>query len=130
MWLIYAPGAGIYFDTGVTISFAEHQDAYTHFNVPSGSNMNEAMSKAAAAAGYDSVQFLAHVDHVNYQCDTYNTKRPGFDYSAPNNSNSAAASGRFPRTDDAHDIHRRTRRRHSMRASRMWQWVSRLWLSS
>ena len=34
----------------------------------------------AAAAGYDSVQFLAHVDHVNYQFDTKNTGRPGFDY--------------------------------------------------
>jgi hypothetical protein len=42
--------------------------------------MNEAMSKAAVAAGYDSVQFLAHVDHVNYQCDTQNTGRAGFDY--------------------------------------------------
>ena len=62
---------------GVTISFAEHQDAYTHFNVQPD---NEAMSQAAAAAGYDSVQFLAHVDHTNYQCDTYNTGRPGFDY--------------------------------------------------
>ena len=62
---------------GVTISFAEHQDAYTHFNVQPN---NEAMSQAAAAAGYDSVQFLAHVDHTNYQCDSYNTGRSGFDY--------------------------------------------------
>ena len=62
MWLIYAPGSGIYFNLGVTISFAEHQDAYTHFNIAGGQDMNEALSKAAAAAGYDSIQFLAHVD--------------------------------------------------------------------
>lgn len=137
MWLIYAPGSGIYFNLGVTISFAEHQDAYTHFNIAGGQDMNEALSKAAAAVGYDSIQFLAHVDvraaahahvsaqapaqrlqrfpdpcavcggmvdglaiadwlsapapamlacphhrpqHVNYQCDTVNTGRQGFDY--------------------------------------------------
>ena len=43
--------------------------------------MNSAMAAAAAAAGFDSVQFLAHVDHVSYQCDTKNTGRRGFDYS-------------------------------------------------
>ena len=80
MWLMYAPGSGIWFDLGVTISFAEHQDAYTHFSIPGGQDMNEALSKAAAAAGYDSIQFLAHVDHVNYQCDTKNMGRAGFDY--------------------------------------------------
>ena len=76
MWLIYAPGSGIYFNLGKTISFAEHQDAYTHF----GATGNEDLSKKAAAAGFDSIQFLAHVDHVNYQCDTKNTGRAGFDY--------------------------------------------------
>ena len=74
------PGSGLYFNLGTTIAFAEHQDAYSHFQVAGGQDMNEAMSKAAAAAGYDSVQFLAHVDHVNYQCDTKNTGRVGFDY--------------------------------------------------
>jgi hypothetical protein len=52
MWLVYAPGSGIYFNLGTTISFAEHQDAYAHFNA----HDNEAMSRAASAAGYDSVQ--------------------------------------------------------------------------
>jgi len=42
--------------------------------------MNEGMSKAAAAQGFDSIQFLAHIDHVNYQCDTKNTGRVGLDY--------------------------------------------------
>jgi len=32
--------------------------------------VNEGVAKAAASAGYDSVQFLAHPDHVNYPCDS------------------------------------------------------------
>ena len=80
MWMLYTPGSGIYFDLGNTIAFAEHEDAYSFFNVAPGQDMNEAMSKAAVAAGYDSVQFLAHVDHVSYVCDTVNTGRVGFDY--------------------------------------------------
>ena len=80
MWLLYAPGSGIYFDIGNTISFAEHTDAYTYFNLQGVPDYNSAMSAAAAAQGYDSVQFLAHVDHVSYQCDTKNTGVPGFEY--------------------------------------------------
>ena len=76
MWLLYAPGSGIWFNLGKTITFAEHGDAYAHFGVAD----NEAMSKAAAAAGYDSIQFLAHIDHVSYLCDTKNTGVAGFDY--------------------------------------------------
>ena len=76
MWMIYAPGSGIYFYTGKTIAFNEHADAYSHF----GAKGNEDLSRKAYAAGYDSIQFLAHVDHVNYQCDTFNTGKPGFDY--------------------------------------------------
>ena len=80
MWLLYSPGSGVWFNVGKTISFAEHEDAYQHFAIPAGGDMNDAMSKAAAAAGFDSVQFLAHVDHVNYPCDTQNTGTPGFQY--------------------------------------------------
>merc|ERR1719421_1665814 len=78
-WLIYAPGSGIYFNLGVTKAFPEHIDAYKYFGVTAG-NLNEEMSKAAVAKGFDSVQFLAHVDHVNYQCDTKNTGRVGLAY--------------------------------------------------
>lgn len=78
-WFQYTPGSGIYFNLGKTISFAEHQDAYTHFGVKTG-DFNEELSKAAAAQGFDSIQFLAHVDHVNYQCDTKNTKNAGLNY--------------------------------------------------
>merc|ERR1711939_666476 len=80
-WLIYAPGSGIYFYMGRTISFAEHADAYNHFGVNSG-DFNEELAKAAAATGFDSVQFLAHVDHVSYECDTHNTGHAGLDYMA------------------------------------------------
>ena len=79
-WMLVTPGSGIYFNTGRTIVFAEHSDAYAHFNIPAGNDMNSAVSAAAAKAGYDSMQFTAHVDHVSYQCDTKNTGRPGFDY--------------------------------------------------
>jgi hypothetical protein len=79
-WMLYTPGSGIYFNMGTTISFAEHQDAYTHFNIAGGQDMNSAMSLAAANAGFDSVQLLAHVDHVNYPCDSHNTGRAGFSY--------------------------------------------------
>mmetsp|Transcript_120542 Transcript_120542/g.218963 ORF Transcript_120542/g.218963 Transcript_120542/m.218963 type:complete len:344 (-) Transcript_120542:43-1074(-) len=78
-WFIFTPGSGIYFNLGKTISFAEHNDAYEHFHVK-GPHYNQEMSQAAAAAGYDSIQFTAHVDHVNYPCDTHNTGRPGFEY--------------------------------------------------
>ena len=55
----------IYFDLGNTIAFAEHNDAYTYFNIAGVPAYNSAMSAAAAAQGFDSVQFLAHVDHVS-----------------------------------------------------------------
>lgn len=78
-WFMYAPGSGIYVFLGQTIAFAEHQDAYTHFAVTTG-DKNEELSKAAAAQGYDTVQFLSHLDHVSYQCDTQNTGNPGLNY--------------------------------------------------
>ena len=34
----------------------------------------------ADGQGFDSLQFTAHVDHVNYQCDSHNTGKGGFDY--------------------------------------------------
>lgn len=78
-WFVYSPGAGIWFDIGVTISFKEHQDGYDHFSITTGDE-NEGMSQAAAAAGYDSIQFTAHVDPVNYPCDTGHTRNDGLKY--------------------------------------------------
>jgi len=74
-WFIYAPGSGIFFNVGNTKSFPEHEDAYKFFGV-AGGQVNEVMSQKAASAGYDSVQFLAHKDHINYPCD----RQAGLDY--------------------------------------------------
>jgi len=82
-WFMYSPGSGIYFDVGVTTSFQEHDDAFRHFAItcdPKKCDYNEELSKAAAAQSYDSIQFLAHVDDVNYQCDSHNTGKVGLDY--------------------------------------------------
>lgn len=76
MWFIYSPGIGIWFNTGTSIAFQEHDDAYTYFKVTD-KDKNEGLAKAAAAKGYDSLQFLAHVDHVNYPCDSSNTGDAG-----------------------------------------------------
>jgi len=78
-WFNYAPGSGMFFNVGRTISFAEHNDGYDHFSITTG-DYNEEMSKAAASQGYDSIQFLKHVDHVSYQCDTENTGKAGLEY--------------------------------------------------
>ena len=75
MWLQYAPGSGIYFDLGKTIAFDEHSNAYSYFHISGVKDYNSAMSKAAAAQGYDSIQFLKHVDHVSYQCE-WRPRRP------------------------------------------------------
>jgi len=64
MWFLYASGSGVYLDIGKTIIFDEHGDAYKFFQA----NGNEDMSRKAAAKGYDSVQFIAHHDAVNYPC--------------------------------------------------------------
>jgi hypothetical protein len=77
---VYAPGSGIYFHLGQTKAFAEHKDAFTYFGVTDPKHYNQDMCKAAASQGFDSVQFLSHVDHVNYQCDTKNTGRSGLEY--------------------------------------------------
>jgi hypothetical protein len=64
-WFMYAPGSGVYFNTGNTIVFEDHWAAYRAF----GANDNAGMSWNAASQGYDSLQFTAWVDHVNYPCD-------------------------------------------------------------
>ena len=64
-WFVHAKGSGVWYNIGRSISFKEHSDAYAHFNA----NGNEDMCRAAASAGYDTVQFTEHVDHVNYPCD-------------------------------------------------------------
>ena len=65
MWFLYAKGSGVYLDIGKTLRFADHDEAYSFFKT--GKN-NEQMCQAAAAKGYDSVQFLSHRDGINYPC--------------------------------------------------------------
>ena len=67
-----AKGSGVWYFIGKTITFKEHADAFAHF----GERDNEAMCRAAAAAGYDTVKFSAHHDHTNYPCD----KAGGYPY--------------------------------------------------
>merc|ERR1712100_980912 len=78
-WFMYSPGSGIYFNVGKSMAFQNHDDAYAYFGVHGG-DYNEGLSVSAAGAGYDSLQFIGHVDHVNYPCDTGNTGNPGLDY--------------------------------------------------
>ena len=65
-WFLHAKGSGVWYNIGKSITFADHGDAYNHFNA----HDNEAMCRAAAAAGFDTIQFTAHPDHVNYPCDS------------------------------------------------------------
>ena len=65
MWFVYAKGSGVFLDLGKTKVFKEHQDAYAFFKT---GGSNEQMCQAAAAQGYDSVQFIRHKDGTNYPC--------------------------------------------------------------
>ena len=44
--------------------FDEHSDAFAFFKTQG----NEAMCQAAAAQGFDSIQFIRHHDGTNYPC--------------------------------------------------------------
>ena len=66
MWFLYAKGSGVFLDLGNTKIFNEHQDAFDFFHV-SGSD-NEKLSQAAASQGYDTIQFIKHVDGIDYPC--------------------------------------------------------------
>jgi hypothetical protein len=55
----------VYVDIGNTKVFPEHKDAFAFFK--SGED-NEKMCQIAASQGYDSIQFIRHVDGVNYPC--------------------------------------------------------------
>jgi len=66
MWFMYAKGSGVYLDLGKTKIFGEHNDAQDFFNCNGCSNPDWCLK--AAAAGYDTVQFVAHKDTMNYPC--------------------------------------------------------------
>merc|ERR1712159_742870 len=73
MWLLAMKGSGIWFNVGATMSFDRHIEAYMHFGIKNSTTANQAMCVAAASRGYDSVQFLKHIDPVQYPCDTQHT---------------------------------------------------------
>jgi len=65
-WFYYMKGTGIWFNLGKTVSFGDHPAAYKYFKVHAKGKSeakNTAMSRNAAASGYDSIQFLNHNDH-------------------------------------------------------------------
>ena len=64
MWFLYGKGTGVFLQIGNTKIFNEHADAESYF----GAHGNEDMCQKAAAGGYDSIQFIRHVDGVNYPC--------------------------------------------------------------
>jgi hypothetical protein len=57
-------GTGIFVNTGKTKDFLDHSEAEKFFNNPKPTKAcragNEALCEAAAAAGYDSIQFTNH----------------------------------------------------------------------
>jgi hypothetical protein len=68
LWFLYAKGSGIWFNTGKTISFGVHEEAFHYF----GASGNEPMCQMAASQGYDSIQFVSWHDCTNYPCRTEN----------------------------------------------------------
>ena len=75
-WFLRMPGSGLYLNTGITISFNDHGEAYNFFGIAAD---NELLCATAAANGYDSIEFVHWIDHVNYPCDTANTGRPALE---------------------------------------------------
>lgn len=63
MWFGVNVGTGIWFNTGRTIVFTTHGAAFEHFNA----SWETDMAERAAAAGYDTVQFL-HGDGIVSAC--------------------------------------------------------------
>jgi len=64
MWFLFAKGSGVFLDIGKTKIFPDHGEACSFFKA----HGNEDMSVKAAAQGYDTVQFIKHVDGTNYPC--------------------------------------------------------------
>lgn len=67
-WFLYAGGSGVSINTGRTIAFDDHNDAHVHFGVTHlpMKQRNERMCANASAAGYDTIQFVAHTCGMMY----------------------------------------------------------------
>jgi hypothetical protein len=69
MWLLYAKGAGIWYNIGRSINFPEHVDAFQHWGLRLSNAENEHMCQLASNEGYQTIQFTAHRDTTNYPCE-------------------------------------------------------------
>lgn len=61
-WMYHATGSGVWFDTGHTKAYSDHQEGYE--DLCGGSCGDAAAFTAAKARGYDSVQYYAHGDQA------------------------------------------------------------------
>lgn len=75
MWFYVLPGSAVFVNVGRTIAFEDHDDASDLFLGPGvpGGHLHPArdittLPRAAAAAGYDSIQFLKHCDLACGRC--------------------------------------------------------------
>ena len=69
MWMMRARGSGVFYFTGRTHTFADHNEACDRFGVPR--RHLPRLSAAAARAGYDTLAFSRHADHISYPCDAH-----------------------------------------------------------
>lgn len=87
-WFLHAKGSGISLQIGKTIVFDDHAQAHVYFGAanesdattgPMSGARNEAMCESAAAAGYDTIQFVRHTCSMMYgQCR--NASEPALDF--------------------------------------------------
>ena len=80
-WFLTARGSGIWFNTGRTMAFDDHEDGWRHFGVDHlpRDDRNEAMSANASGAGLDSLQFVRHTCKMMYS-DCLNTSLPNLTF--------------------------------------------------
>lgn len=63
MWFMFSMGSGVWFNTGKTSVYPDHQQAQDQFcGGCRGDGGNNKMAKSAASKGWDSLQFLRHPD--------------------------------------------------------------------
>ena len=98
-WMYYAPGSGIWFNVGKTISFSTHTDAATHFGVERIHYLkNDPFLKLCTVAkeqGFDSIQILNNNDG---RCKSKNGTQNMFEIISLNHDGSTTCGGKTPTT--------------------------------
>lgn len=80
-WFLRARGSGIWLSVGASIAFDDHDDAYEFFGLLHQGKTcekgacNEALCARAAAAGYDTLQFVRHTCKMMYGACLDRSKR-------------------------------------------------------